>query len=123
MVESEKLLDEKEKGQRHAPTRLNTRSGKGRYQKHMQDEQESEPIKRPKTGLQLADRPTPRLLNRTAGHVIHPHLQSIANELEISRGKYSQTAADSSSAKTQIYKVDFCNKLSYCNIYHLSFSR
>ena len=110
MAESEKLLDEKEKGQRHAPTRPNRRNGKGRYQKRMQDEQESEPIKRPKTGLQLADRPTSRLLNRIAGHVIHGHLQSIANELEISRGRYSQAVAESPSAKTQIYKVDFCNQ-------------
>ena len=109
MAESEKLLDEKEKRERHEPTLPQTRSGKGRYQKRMPRESESVPekqIKRPKVGLLPEDRPTSKLLNRVAGHVIHGHLQSIANELEISRGRYSQAVAESSSAKTQIYKVE-----------------
>ena len=50
-------------------------------------------------------RPTERLLNRIAGHVIHGHLQSIANELEICRGRYPQAVAESSSTKTHICKV------------------
>ena len=113
MAESEKMLDENEAKRRHESTRPQVRSGKGRYQKRMQHEPESEPgkqIKRPKTGLRTTDRPNSRLLNRVAGHVIHGHLQSIANELEISRGRYSHAVAESSCAKTQIYKVDFRNR-------------
>ena len=84
------------------------RTGQGSYEKRMRYGPESPavvPNKRQKTGLTTSDRPTERLLNRIAGHVIHRHLQSIANELEICRGRYSQTIAESSSTKTQIYKV------------------
>ena len=65
------------------------------------------PGKRPRLGLSGDERPTPKLLNRVAGHVIHGHLQSIANELEPPEGRTSQVMADSAGAKpkTQIFKV------------------
>ena len=65
------------------------------------------PVKRARRGLSGDDRPNPKLLDRIAGHVIHGHLQSIANDLELPEGQASQAMGDSAGAKpkTQIYKV------------------
>ena len=65
------------------------------------------PAKRPRIGLSSDEKPTPKLLNRIAGHVIYGHLQSIANELELPEGRASQAMADTAGAKpkTQIFKV------------------
>ena len=64
-------------------------------------------VKRPRLGLSEDERPTPKLLNRIAGHIIYGHLQSIANELELPEGRASQAMADNAGAKpkTQIFKV------------------
>ena len=111
MAESEILLDEKEKRQalrRSESSYPIARTGQGSFEKRMRYGPESPavvPVKRRTMGLLASDRPTEKLLNRIAGHIIHGHLQSIANELEISRGRYSQAVGESSSAKTQIYKV------------------
>ena len=66
-------------------------------------------MKRPRLGLSVDERPTPKLLNRIAGHVIYGHLQSIANELELPEGRASHAMADTAGAKpkTQIFKVNF----------------
>ena len=113
MAECETLLDEKEKRQVLRCSDSShpiTRTGQGPFEKRMRYGPESPAdiqSKHQKAGLLTSDRPTERLLNRIAGHVIHGHLQSIANKLEICRGRYSQAVGESSSTKTQIYKVNW----------------
>ena len=106
MAESDKLLDEQEN--RVSESRLVVRSGKGRHEKCMRYGPESPAhAKCAKQGLLADERPTPKLLSRISGHVIHGYLQAIASELEISEGKASQAINDTAGAKPkyQIYKV------------------
>ena len=90
MAASEKLLDEQEN------------------RESVQCSESSRPVTRGgKQGLSADDRPTPKLLSRISGHVIHGYLQAIASELEISEGKASQAINEAAGAKPkyQIYKV------------------
>ena len=91
--------------------------GRGCHEKRMRYEQDSpspmspaeSPAKRARTGLSADDRPSIRLMQKIAAHVVFGHLQSISNDLEIPEGAFSQAVCNTagSKPKSQIYKVQW----------------
>ena len=70
-----------------------------------------------RSGLLATDRPSEKLLNRVAQHIVYDNLSTIAVDVGVNRAELSRFKANfCSDAHMQIYETIFKKKKCFCDL-------